>query len=352
MPDPRPTHPPQRVDRLRPVVALGLAVVLLASPGLLSRSKERGVRLLGAQVEGPRDRAAWGDDHVGRPLPEFTAGDECLFCHRPRDGLGYAENRHVRSLRPVDENEKAVAALRGDPALKPLAPEVGLILGGARRQRFLRPSRDYGRLDLLGVSWSPGRDDRPGRLLDAADPRWDADTFGHDCAGCHATAVDAGRQTFATAALDCYVCHGVPGPGHTRDRALVYLSPARRDPPQVVIAICAQCHARSGRSRSSGLPYPNHFVAGDNLFRDFEIDLDPGRLRTLPAADRHVLENVRDVVQVGKEVTCLSCHAVHRPTTAKHRRLGRGPLCLNCHDASGTETNYAPEHARSATCRY
>ena len=26
--------------------------------------------------------AAWGSDHVGRPLPEYVTGEECLFCHR------------------------------------------------------------------------------------------------------------------------------------------------------------------------------------------------------------------------------------------------------------------------------
>src|SRR5437867_3363684 len=29
----------------------------------------------------PRD-PAWGSDHIGKPLPEFASGDECLFCHR------------------------------------------------------------------------------------------------------------------------------------------------------------------------------------------------------------------------------------------------------------------------------
>ena len=28
------------------------------------------------------DPAAWGSDHVGKPVPEYVTGDECLFCHR------------------------------------------------------------------------------------------------------------------------------------------------------------------------------------------------------------------------------------------------------------------------------
>src|SRR4051812_18262093 len=90
MPDPRPASRK---------ALLGLLGIPLAMLMLLYLAVQ------GAQVEPPRglDPAGWGSDHVGEPLPEFTTGDECLFCHRPKDGPGYAENRHVRSLRPVDE---------------------------------------------------------------------------------------------------------------------------------------------------------------------------------------------------------------------------------------------------------
>src|SRR5262245_32164886 len=40
------------------------------------------------------DPAAWGSDHVGKPVPEFTTGDECLFCHREKIGTKWAENPH------------------------------------------------------------------------------------------------------------------------------------------------------------------------------------------------------------------------------------------------------------------
>ena len=57
---------------------------------------------------------------------------------------------------------------------------------------------------------------------------------------------------------------------------------------------------RTGKSRSSGLPYPNNFVAGDNLFRDFRVDLTEMAIQKLNPADRHVQENVRDVVLLGE----------------------------------------------------
>jgi predicted CXXCH cytochrome family protein len=94
-------------------------------------------------------------------------------------------------------------------------------------------------------------------------------------------------------------------------------------------------------------------VAGDNLFRDFQVDLSPAATVRLHPADRHVIENVRDVVARGDErVTCLSCHDVHRPSTARHRRLARRELCSTCHDADGRRTTFRAEDLHSPTCRY
>ena len=46
----------------------------------------------------------------------------------------------------------------------------------------------------------------------------------------------------------------------------------RRDDVRAITSICAQCHVRFGKSRSTGLPYANNFIAGDNLFQDFAAD--------------------------------------------------------------------------------
>src|SRR6266446_1000602 len=32
------------------------------------------------------DPVAWGSNHVGKPIPEYVHGDECLFCHRNNIG--------------------------------------------------------------------------------------------------------------------------------------------------------------------------------------------------------------------------------------------------------------------------
>src|SRR5205809_1107309 len=125
-------------------------------------------QIASAQValgQAPLDPAAWGSDHAGKPLPSFTSGDECLFCHRD---------------------------------------------------------------------------------------------------GGHASGVDSVKQTFAAISLDCFVCHGEVPDKHTTQGSLALLSPQRRESAVVVTSICAQCHLRTGESKSSGLPYPTNFVAGDN----------------------------------------------------------------------------------------
>ena len=44
------------------------------------------------------DPAAWGGDHVGKPLPAYVTGDECLFCHR-KIGPAWGKNRGVGRCR-------------------------------------------------------------------------------------------------------------------------------------------------------------------------------------------------------------------------------------------------------------
>jgi hypothetical protein len=297
----------------------------------------------------PRDPAAWGDDHVGKALPEFVTGDECLFCHRTDIGPAWAKNRHQLTVREPEVDAPGLAALRASPSLKDLAGEVKLLMGNGRRVRFLKRSEAYGKLDLLSVGWDP----QAGTLLDTDRPHWDTKRFADGCAGCHATAVDSRTRVFAAVALDCFACHGDVPLEHSKDTSLVVLARKRHDAARVVTSICAQCHVRTGRSRSTGLPYPNQFVAGDNLFRDFQVDWSAARIERLNPADRHVLENVRDVVLRGKEdMTCLTCHDVHRQSSKKHHRLAESDACLTCHNAIGSKKDRPAYAVHSATCGY
>ena len=298
------------------------------------------------------DPAAWGSDHVGQPVPEYLTGDECLFCHRGNVGPGWASNRHNLAMHTLEPGESSLATLKkgvGDP----FASEAKIGLGGKHLTRFLKPSEMYGKFELLSAEWVPAAEGKAGDLRNTDKPYWDAKVFGESCVGCHATGVDSKAKTASSPSLDCYTCHGAVDTRHSKDPALVHLSRKRNDPANVTISVCAQCHARGGKSRSSGLPYPNNFVGGDNLFRDFQIDLSPDAVEKLNPADRHIMDNIREVAILGKnDVTCLSCHQVHKQSTSPHRRLVKSAICLDCHNATGSMMVRKTYEVHSKTCGY
>jgi hypothetical protein len=300
----------------------------------------------------PLDPAAWGSDHVGQPVPSFTSGDECLFCHRLDIGPTWTTNRHGQTVRTADPQSASLQSLAELPLAKGVAAEVELIMGGRSLQRFFKRSVQHGKLDLFSVEWIPNRSGTDGKLVSTQRPHWDSRTFGSRCAGCHASGVDSAKQMFSAISLDCFVCHGEPPENHTTEGQLVWLSPKRKDSAAVVTSICAQCHLRTGRSQSSGLPYANNFVAGDNLFRDFQVNLSDAALQKLNPADRHVQENVRDVVLLGLEsVTCLSCHDVHQQSSRRHHSVKASEACATCH-GGGSKKNRLSYDVHSTLCGY
>lgn len=302
----------------------------------------------------PRDPAAWGSDHVGKPVPEYVTGEECLFCHRSDVGPSWGKNFHHLTIHEAEAGSSPLADLRKNPALVGVAGEVKLLLGaGRQRCRFLKPQEAYGKVDLLSVQWAPPHPGKPAQLLDADMPHWDTKSFADRCAGCHATAVDPRTEAFSALGLDCYTCHGLVDVKHSKDPKLVLFAKKRQDPARVVISTCAQCHVRTGKSKSTGRPYPDNFVPGDNLFRDFQVDFSDEALKKLNPGDRHVLENVRDVVRLGKEdVTCLSCHDVHKQSSKKHHRVAERDTCTTCHPANGSKKVRIDYDVHSPTCGY
>jgi cytochrome c553 len=83
----------------------------------------------------------------------------------------------------------------------------------------------------------------------------------------------------------------------------------RRTSPREVLSICGSCHLRGGRSRATGRPYPNAFVAGDDLFADF--DIDRAMQMPLDATDTHAHVKTRAVLEGKSTKTCVDCHRVH-----------------------------------------
>lgn len=297
------------------------------------------------------DPAAWGSDHVREPLPQYTESGECLFCHR-EVGHSWQTNQHRSTVRRPQPDDPAIAALRDDPATNAIAEQVEFLLGDTRAQRFLKRSEAYGKVDLLSVVAHFGRG-RRARLESTDKVQWDGETFAAACAGCHTTAVDPETHAFSAPYIDCFACHGEPPAEHANDASLAHLAKTGKDSPAVVTSICASCHVRFGKSKASGLPYPTNFVAGDNLFKDFEVDWTVADEAKLNPDDRHVMENVRDVVLYGEEsMTCLSCHDIHADSSAKHRALPVVGYCQHCHDPGQPIKGHKIYPVHSKCCRY
>jgi hypothetical protein len=304
--------------------------------------------------------SGWGGSHAGQPPPDYLQGDECLFCHRNEIGPGWARDRHARTIRYREAAPEIEPLLAADPLIGSVAGEVEFVLGAGSISRLLK--RDgYGRFAIFtqGTGESamgaipPAGERRTNLSGGPSASGWDRQLFFAQCAGCHTTAVDTTAQTFSAFSLDCYSCHGNVSLDHTTDKSRVLLSSkGRREEPRVVTSLCAQCHLRGAVSRSTGLPYPNNFIAGDNLFLDLVADFARAEDPTLNVGDRHVWRNVRDVVLDGQTTTCLSCHQMHPGSTLRHRRLLRAPICAECHtDPSSFKTVLRPE-VHSPLCQY
>ncbi len=295
-------------------------------PQTLSRLRAAGVKIDGSFVEGPdgiaielvegeaREEpgaAAWGGSHAALPLPEYTSGDECLFCHSSIIGATWPRNRHALTTRAVEGSD------------------VNFLLGAGTHTRKVVKS-GYGKFALDG----------------------DAEKFASRCAGCHTTAVDPKTRTFAAAGLDCYVCHGDVDLKHSKDTSLVLLSKKRRGDAQAVVTLCGQCHLRGGKSRSTGLPYPTNYVAGDNLLLDYDVDFKLATDESLNAGDRHVYRNFRDVMLEGSATSCLTCHRIHTASGNRHRTAPPDAGCTDCHNAAGPRKALKRYTVRSAVCEY
>ena len=303
------------------------------------------------------------NSHVGKPLPDYLTGDECLFCHRNPVGATWNIDEHQRTLRPFAAVPEIEAMLRSYPNLQSFADQSHFVLGNERQIRLLRKSEKYGRLDILSAILQPNQNGDLA-LVNKTPFHWDEKIFGRQCAGCHTTAVDSRTQAFSATGIDCYACHGVVDLNHAKDTSLVFLSKKRNDSPSVIASTCGQCHIRTGKSKASGLPYANNHVVGDNLFADFEVDLSSESLAAAPPRERHILANIRDSLHFQKQpkrngeiaanqsTTCLSCHNVHRASVRKHRKIAPSDYCHICHQPPDMELTYNRKEKHHALCGY
>jgi hypothetical protein len=225
----------------------------------------------------------------------YPTGDSCLFCHRNDIGSTWLINSHAWTTRPAGES----------PSVAALPLDATHVIGN-EHYRALKQN-GYGKLSLRSIGGS----------------RWQENVFERECAGCHTTAVDPATGQFSSVGLDCYSCHGNVPDDHATNKNSALLAKGRKASPKEELSICGSCHLRGGRSRATGRPYPNAYVAGDDLFEDFDIDRALALQAQFDATDTHVHMKTRAVLEGKSTKTCVDCHRVHGPPEPKDGTAGR-----------------------------
>ena len=153
-----------RLALLAAVVTWGIVVAPPAGSSALQVKAQPPARVL--------DPASWGSDHVGKPVPEYMTGDECLFCHRKKVGPTWSNNAHQTALRLVEKKDPGWKVLAANKGTSEMAQMAEFILGGESHSRYLRRAKGYGKLDLLSVGWDRAGEGREGKLVHPEEPKW------------------------------------------------------------------------------------------------------------------------------------------------------------------------------------
>ena len=298
------------------------------------------------------DTTTWGTDHINQEVPEYSTGGECLFCHRDYVGPRWPHNAHSLSMRVPEAEEPAMTSLRKTEGGDAIADEVTMMLGAQEHIRYLKKLPAYGKAAILDGTFHVKAGG--GTLDPATGLKWDDDLFNNKCAGCHATAIDPETAGFGSPGLDCFVCHGIVAEDHATVPGTAIFSTRKAGDPRIEVASCGQCHLRGGKAKSNDRPYPNNFVPGDNLLRDFQVDFSEESLKGMDIIEQHIFANSRHVL-VGKKtaVTCTSCHSIHGESTKKHTELAETKYCTICHEPGKAMNDVKlPSPRQSKTCQY
>ena len=167
------------------------------------------------------------------------------------------------------------------------------------------------------------------------------------CVGCHTTAYDAEKKTFAEAGVGCEACHG-PGSEHIGKPSKDNAPDPRKLSSKLQGMVCGSCHS-VGKDTSGKFAFPIGFRPGDDLTKSF-VDANP----TTPGRNQQYSELMQSKHgQMG--LSCTVCHDPHNVAgIAKQLKKPEVELCLSCHSAKikdiKTHKPAAPADATCATC--
>src|SRR4030095_1613121 len=96
---------------------LALVALAIYAPGQQPSPPAKG-------SENSQSPASWGGNHVGKPIPEFVHGDECLFWHRNNIGVSCQQNAHGITIRHREDAPELQAIVAKQAALSPVAKQI------------------------------------------------------------------------------------------------------------------------------------------------------------------------------------------------------------------------------------
>ena len=269
----------------------------------------------------PKRSAIAGSFHGGENV--LRTSNPGISFRTDSDSAGYSQTVIDSSVLPPHTRTERIAFVAGS---------------GRKGQSFLYWSGD--RLFQLPVSYWTARGgwfNSPGRS--SMDPQASfARAVAPRCLECHATwlepvpdpsVVNRFRPAGAILGVTCERCHASGAEHVARERSLLhaYRDPAIVNPARLSRArqmdSCAQCHAGPGVPRTP----PFTYVAGRPL-EDF--------LHVIPRADDETVDVHANQVALlersrcfrESQMTCLTCHDVHRPQRNVAELSSR---CLTCH---------------------
>jgi hypothetical protein len=360
---------PRRINRWRPWLVALVLVVAAVSAATFMRSRRRAVR--------------WPDPVSA----ENAMGDStCLSCHT--DKASYESTAHRLSTRHPTSQSMQASFHAGDSVLRTPSPKLHFIMradssgyyetavmgtppdtttrtervayvagSGRKGQSFLYWKGD--RLFQMPVSYwtalhtwinspGPGYTDGQANFERAVAPR---------CLECHATWMQAVPEltevnrfdsTGAILGITCERCHASGKEHVARERSLLHavrgpyaVNPARMGRERKMEA-CAQCHGGLGTPVAPSFTYVAGKRLDDYLARppkasDAVVDVHGNQVALLQ----------RSRCYQASQMTCLTCHDVHRTQRNTVELSGR---CLTCHTEQSCGLYPKQGHALVGRC--
>ena len=251
--------------------------------------------------------------------------------------------------------ETAVTGLPPDTTSR--TEKIAYVAGSGRKgQSFLYWAGD--RLYQLPISYWKSLDtwiNSPGPVYVGGVVNFDR-AIAPRCLECHATWIDA-RPALTTVnefdstgvilGVTCERCHGAGVEHVARERSALHairasaiVNPARLDRDRKMDA-CAQCHGGLGSPKQPSFSY----VAGRPLEKYLHLSKEDARA-TVDVHGNQVALLERSKCFQQSQMTCLTCHDVHREQRDVAELSGK---CLTCHAPGGS--TLPPTHGKQMVGR-